>query len=87
MYVCICHAVTLSRLEALAASGATTSVLSNRLRGGLSQLLALAAVVVVLGIHFGLGTAKRVRELRVRFPKGREVVRTNVETDRIVPVD
>jgi hypothetical protein len=38
-------------------------------------------------MHFGLGSAKRVRELRVRFPSGREVVRTNVATDRIVPVD
>ena len=37
-------------------------------------------------VHFGLGSAKRVRELRVHFPRGREVVRTNVATDRIVPV-
>jgi hypothetical protein len=37
-------------------------------------------------VHFGLGSARRVRELRVRFPSGREVVRTNVATDRIVPV-
>jgi len=37
-------------------------------------------------VHFGLGSATRARELRVRFPSGREVVRTNVATDRIVPV-
>ena len=37
-------------------------------------------------VHFGLGNAKRVRELRVRFPDGREVVRTNVAVDRIVDV-
>ena len=37
-------------------------------------------------VHFGLGTAKRVRELRVRFPDGREVVRTNLAVDRIVDV-
>ena len=37
-------------------------------------------------IHFGLGSAKRVRELRVDLPGGREVVRTNVATDRIVSV-
>jgi len=29
---------------------------------------------------------KRVRELRVRFPDGREVVRSNVVVDRIVDV-
>ncbi len=33
---------------------------------------------------FGLGNAKRVRELRVRFPDGREVVRTNVAADHVV---
>ena len=38
-------------------------------------------------VHFGLGTVKRVRELRVRFPDGREVVRTNLAVDRIVDVD
>ena len=38
-------------------------------------------------VHFGLGSAKRVRELRVRFPDGREVVRTNLAVDRIVDVD
>jgi hypothetical protein len=38
-------------------------------------------------VHFGLGSAKRVRELRVRFPDGREVVRTNLTVDRIVDVD
>jgi ASPIC and UnbV/FG-GAP-like repeat len=37
-------------------------------------------------VHFGLGSARRVRELRVHFPSGREVVRTKVATDRIVPV-
>ncbi len=37
-------------------------------------------------VHFGLGTAKRVRELRVRFPDGRELVRTNLTVDRIVDV-
>jgi Na+-translocating ferredoxin:NAD+ oxidoreductase RnfD subunit len=36
--------------------------------------------------HFGLGTATRVRELWVRLPGGREVVRTNVPADRIVEV-
>ena len=34
--------------------------------------------------QFGLGNAKRVRELRVRFPDGREVVRTNVAADHVV---
>jgi hypothetical protein len=38
-------------------------------------------------VHFGLGTVKRVRELRVRFLDGREVVRTNLAVDRIVDVD
>jgi Na+-transporting NADH:ubiquinone oxidoreductase subunit NqrB len=38
-------------------------------------------------VQFGLGSAKRVRELRVRFPDGREVVRTNLAVDRIVDVD
>ena len=38
-------------------------------------------------VHFGLGTVKRVQELRVRFPDGREVVRTNLAVDRIVDVD
>jgi len=37
-------------------------------------------------VHFGLGKVKRVRELRVRFPDGREVIRTNVGADRIVTV-
>ena len=37
--------------------------------------------------HFGLGSAKRVRELRVRFPDGRVVVRRNVPADRIVELD
>jgi hypothetical protein len=36
--------------------------------------------------HFGLGKTTRVRELRVRLPDGREVVRTNVAVDRIVAV-
>ena len=36
--------------------------------------------------HFGLGKSTRVRELRVRFPDGHEVVRTNVAADRIVDV-
>ena len=34
--------------------------------------------------HFGLGNVKRIRELRVRFPDGREVVRTNLAVDRVV---
>ena len=38
-------------------------------------------------VHFGLGTATRVRELRVLFPDGRDVVRVNVAVDRIVDVD
>ncbi len=37
--------------------------------------------------HFGLGSAKRVREVRVRFPDGRVVVRRNVPADRIVELD
>ncbi len=37
-------------------------------------------------VHFGLGNVKNVRELRVRFPDGREVVRTNLAVDRIVDV-
>ena len=37
-------------------------------------------------VHFGLGKTTRVRELRVRFPDGREVVRTNLAVDRIVDV-
>jgi hypothetical protein len=37
-------------------------------------------------VHFGLGSARRVHELRIHFPSGREVVRTKVATDRIVPV-
>ena len=36
--------------------------------------------------HFGLGRAKRVRELRVRFPDGHELVRTNVAADRVLVV-
>ena len=38
-------------------------------------------------VHFGLGNRKRVRELRVLFPDGRDVVRVNVAVDRIVDVD
>ena len=38
-------------------------------------------------VHFGLGNLKRVRELRVLFPDGRDVVRVNVAVDRIVDVD
>jgi Na+-translocating ferredoxin:NAD+ oxidoreductase RnfD subunit len=34
--------------------------------------------------HFGLGDAKRVRELRVRLPDGRNLVRTNVGADQVV---
>ena len=36
--------------------------------------------------HFGLGDVKRVGELRVRLPDGREIVRTNVAADQIVDV-
>ena len=35
---------------------------------------------------FGLGNANRVRELRVRFPDGRKIVRTNVAGDRLLVV-
>jgi hypothetical protein len=35
-------------------------------------------------VHFGLGTATRARELRVRFPDGREFVRTGVAANQIV---
>ena len=38
-------------------------------------------------VHFGLGTVARVKELRVRFPDGREIVRTNLAVDRIADVD
>jgi Na+-translocating ferredoxin:NAD+ oxidoreductase RnfD subunit len=37
-------------------------------------------------VHFGLGKAKRARELRVRFPDGREIVLKKVGADRIVTV-
>ena len=37
-------------------------------------------------VHFGLGAATSVRELRVRFPGGSETRRTNVAVDRIVDV-
>jgi Na+-translocating ferredoxin:NAD+ oxidoreductase RnfD subunit len=37
-------------------------------------------------VHFGLGSATRVRELTVRFPGGRTVRRTNVPADRLVAV-
>ena len=38
-------------------------------------------------VHFGLGSVKLVRELRVRFPDGRKVVRKNLAVDRIFDVD
>ena len=37
-------------------------------------------------VHFGLGDARRVKELRVRFPDGRELRRRDVAVDRIVAV-
>jgi hypothetical protein len=37
-------------------------------------------------VHFGLGQATRVRELRVRFPDGSETRRRNVPADRTVVV-
>jgi len=37
-------------------------------------------------VHFGLGNARRVRELSVRLPDGRVVRRTNVAADQIVAV-
>ncbi|MDQ3671144.1 MAG: CRTAC1 family protein, partial [Actinomycetota bacterium] len=37
-------------------------------------------------VHFGLGDVTSVRELRVRFPDGREVRRADVAADRIVAV-
>jgi hypothetical protein len=37
-------------------------------------------------VHFGLGGVTRVRELRVRFPDGRQVRRANVDVDRVVDV-
>jgi ASPIC/UnbV protein/VCBS repeat protein/NQR2/RnfD/RnfE family subunit of NADH-ubiquinone oxidoreductase len=36
--------------------------------------------------HFGLGDARRVRELRVRLPDGSRIVRANVAADQIVVV-
>jgi hypothetical protein len=38
-------------------------------------------------VHFGLGDAARVRELRVRFPDGNTVRRRGLRADRIVVVD
>jgi ASPIC and UnbV/FG-GAP-like repeat len=38
-------------------------------------------------IHFGLGTAKRVRRLIVRYPDGREGRLANVAADRLVTVE
>jgi Na+-translocating ferredoxin:NAD+ oxidoreductase RnfD subunit len=38
-------------------------------------------------VHFGLGDAVKVRELRVRFPDGSEARRTNVGSNQIVVVD
>ena len=35
-------------------------------------------------VHFGLGAARRLRELVVRFPDGRVVRRTNLAADRVV---
>ena len=37
-------------------------------------------------VHFGLGDVTRVRELRVRFPGGKEIRRADVTTNRIVTV-
>jgi hypothetical protein len=37
-------------------------------------------------VHFGLGTAATVAKLTIRFPGGREVVRTGVPADRTVTV-
>jgi hypothetical protein len=37
--------------------------------------------------HFGLGDMKQVRELRVRLPDGRTIVRENVAADQVVVVD
>jgi hypothetical protein len=37
-------------------------------------------------VHFGLGTAVRLRELVVRYPTGREIRLTNVAADRVVVV-
>jgi hypothetical protein len=37
-------------------------------------------------VHFGLGDARNVKELRVRFPGGKETRRTGVAVDRIVVV-
>ncbi|MEX2421573.1 MAG: CRTAC1 family protein, partial [Actinomycetota bacterium] len=37
-------------------------------------------------VHFGLGDVTRVRELRVRFPGGKEIRRADVTADRIVTV-
>jgi ASPIC and UnbV/FG-GAP-like repeat len=38
-------------------------------------------------LHFGLGEASRVRELRVRWPGGEETVLGDVETNQILEVD
>jgi enediyne biosynthesis protein E4 len=38
-------------------------------------------------VHFGLGAARRVRELHVRFPDGTTARLENVASDRIVVVE
>jgi hypothetical protein len=38
-------------------------------------------------VHFGLGDAPRVRELTVRVPDGRVLIRANVGANRVVAVD
>jgi hypothetical protein len=37
-------------------------------------------------IHFGLGRASSVKELRVRFPDGSVSRRTNVDVDRTITI-
>ncbi len=38
-------------------------------------------------VHFGLGAAKRVRELEIRWPSGIKQVLRDLEADRLVPVE
>jgi enediyne biosynthesis protein E4 len=38
-------------------------------------------------LHFGLGEARRVREVRVRWPGGRETRRTGIGADRVLVVE
>jgi hypothetical protein len=39
------------------------------------------------GLHFGLGPVGRVKELRVRWPSGRETLRRDLEADRRIVIE